>query len=446
MTRTLTQRGEITRVYGCRIVTCDPARPDILNGELEFERETGRFTYVGPLRDAGRGDGIDATGQVAMPGLVNAHTHTPMVLMRGYSDAYPLQRWLQAVWKIEEQLTVDDMYWATQLALAEMLRSGTTAFNDMYFYDDLLVEGVVDSGLRATLSLGLLASVDLFRSAVPAGAPVELERATSLMRRWHGAANGRMRMMLAPHAPYTCPPDYLMEIVERAHELGAGIHIHLSETRREVRESLEQHGMTPIALAERSGIFSAHTVAAHCVHATKDDIDILAERGTTWVAHNPGSNLKLGSGIAPVAKMLAAGVQLALGTDGAASNNNLDMFEEVYLAATLHKGVDENAELVAPATALEMGSVCGARALGHEGVGPLMKGNAADFILLSLDAPHLVPVNSITSQLVYAARGADVLSLFVDGVCLMRDRVLMTIDEERAKREVRRRAQRLVQG
>ncbi len=421
-------------VRGCSIITLDEANPFIPEGELEIDTQRGTLTYVGPIRDGVEGDVILARGKVAIPGLVNAHTHAAMTIVRGYADDLNLQDWLNQVWAVEAQMSPEDIYWGTQLALAEMLRSGTVAFADMYFHMEHVARAVADAGMRVALSPGLLGILPQADKA--------LAEAEALAKDWHGAENGRIRVILGPHAPYTCPPEYLRKVAGVAARTGLGVHIHLSETRREVEDSLKLYGLTPILLAHRNGLFDVPVLAAHCVHATEEEIELLARTGA-WVAHNMGSNLKLGSGIAPVPKMLSQGVKVALGTDGAGSNNNLDMLEEVYLVATVHKGVHQDATIIPAPLALKLGTWAGAQALGFDDAGILKPGYQADFLLLHLSSPHMVPIHSLMSNLVYSARSADVSDVFVAGRPLMLNGNLLTIDEERAMAEVSARAKRL---
>lgn len=421
-------------VRGCSIVTLDDQNPFIPEGELEMDPQTGAFTYVGPLRQEARGEVIQAQGMVAMPGLVNAHTHAAMTMVRGYADDLNLQEWLTQVWAVEARMSPEDIYWGTQLALAEMIRGGTIAFADMYFHMEQVAKAVADAGMRVALSPGLL--------GILPGAERALKEAEALTKDWHGAEGGRIRVILGPHAPYTCPPEYLRKVADSAARLGVGVHIHLSETRREVEDSVKQYGKTPIELAHSNGLFQVPVLAAHCVHATDREIDLLAETGA-WVAHNMGSNLKLGSGIAPIPRMISRGVRVALGTDGAGSNNNLDMFDELYLAATVHKGVNEDATLMPAQLVLALGTQAGAQALGFNDVGILKPGYQADFLLVSLKRPHMVPAHSVVSNLIYSARSSDVEGVFVAGRPLMLNGNLLTIDEERAMAEVAARAHRL---
>lgn len=379
---------------------------------------------------------IAAQGCLVLPGLINSHTHAAMTLLRGYAEDLPLMVWLrERIFPAEGRLTDEDIYWGTMLAQLEMIRSGTTAFADMYFGMAMVARAVEESGLRASLARGLIGA--------SSGGERALEEAVSLVRSWHGAAGGRIRCLLGPHAPYTCPPAYLKKVIAEASRLEVGLHIHLAETRGEVEESRKATGKSQIELLEELGFFELPVLAAHCVHLASKDIEILARRGVA-VAHNPTSNLKLGNGIAPVAELLKAGVTVALGTDGAASNNDLDMFEELRLAALLQKGRTGDPAVLAAAQALSLATRMGAQALGLAGsVGELAQGRQADLILVRTDSPRLTPVHDPLAAAVYAAHGDDVELTMVAGRILYERGRFMTLDEERIRWEVKRRAARL---
>lgn len=378
---------------------------------------------------------IDASGQLIMPGLVNAHTHLAMVLFRGYADDMPLKPWLEEmIWPAEAKLTAEQVYWGSLWGCAELIRGGVTAFVDMYFFMDEVAKAVEQAGVRALLSYGMVALEDDDK--------VEREMATSLefVQKWHNGADGRIRVALAPHAPYTSCDRLWERTVEVCQARGLSINTHVSETRSEVDLSLKALGKSPVAHLDELGVFSVPTLAAHCVHVSPEDIDTLAQR-QVCVSHNPGSNLKLGSGIAPLPQLLKAGVTVALGTDGTASNNNLNVFEEMELAALLHKGVCQDALAVSAPQAFELATRNGYRALGVEDAGKLGEGALADIIVVDLNAPHVLPSYEPLSTLVYAAQAADVTTTIVQGRVLMQDRVLQTLDETEIRRKVNEFAQ-----
>ena len=269
---------------------------------------------------------LDGKGQLAVPGLVNTHTHIAMGLFRNYADDLELMEWLEtAIWPTEAKLNDDYVRYGTQLGIAEMLRTGTTTFSDMYFFMNTTAEVVKETGIRSVLSRGL--------AGVSPTADQALVENADLFRTWNGFDNDRIKVLLGPHAPYTCPDTYMEKVISLSHELNCGIHMHLSETKGEVENVMKATGKTPIAHMHDLGLFWNTTLAAHCVHVTDEDMAIMAENNVA-VAHNPQSNLKLASGIAPVPEMIGKGITVGLGTDGSASNNNADMLEEVRLAAT----------------------------------------------------------------------------------------------------------------
>ncbi|HNX27778.1 MAG TPA: amidohydrolase [Syntrophomonadaceae bacterium] len=380
---------------------------------------------------------IKGKNQVVLPGFINTHTHAAMTLLRGYADDLPLKEWLETkIWPLEDKLTAEDIYWGTMLAIAEMIKSGTTTFADMYFCMDEVAQAVDKTGIRACLSRGMI------------GIGPESEQAIAdsrdLVSKWHNHGDGRITVMLGPHAPYTCPPEYLQRVADLAGELDVGIHIHVAETLGEVNDIIRQYGKTPVELLKDAGLFKNHVLAAHCVHMSENDIAILAESGAS-VAHNPESNMKLASGIAPVPKLLSAGIPVALGTDGASSNNDLDMLQEMRTCALLHK-VNSMDPTVLPAyKALEMATVNGAQALGlSKQIGRLQKGYKADMIIIDLDAAHQIPRYDLVANLVYAGRASDVDTVIIDGNIIMENRQIKTLNEEQVITQIKKIAARLM--
>jgi len=412
--------------------------PDIFYPQGEIAIENDRILSVGERGSAPSGfvaDRIlDLPNDLVMPGLINTHTHAAMTLLRSYADDLPLMPWLnEKVWPFEDKLTEEDIYWGTALALCEMISSGTTTMLDMYASMDQVAEAVLKAGTRAVLSRGLIGNA-------PNGEQALLEN-IDLIKRYHGAGSGRVSVMFGPHAPYTCSGEYLRKVKAEADRLGVGIHIHVAETREEINNIREQYGKTPVQWLDELGLFGGHVVAAHCVHLTPEDMGILA-RKHVCVAHNAESNMKLNSGTAPVIELLAKGVVVGLGTDGASSNNNLDLFGEMRSAAFQQKLIVGSTVLPAYEM-LKMATVGGAQTLGLEDVGMLAPGFKADLITVDMDQPHFYPRFSIPSHLVYVAHAGDVRTMMVDGKFLMEERKVLTMDVKKVCQEAETRAKRI---
>ncbi|MCR4401428.1 MAG: amidohydrolase [Firmicutes bacterium] len=428
-------------VRGVQIVSPGDGRPLVVpKGDVAVVGS--EIAYAGPS-PAPEGFGrarrvIDGSGLVALPGLVNAHTHAAMTVFRGFADDMPLMEWLtRKIWPAEARLEAKDVYWGTMLACVEMIRAGVTTFADMYFFMDETAKAVEKTGMRASLSRGLIGSAP--------GADKALAEGRELCERWNGACGGRITTMLGPHAPYTCPKDFLERVMEASSELRVGMHIHLSETEGEVRECKALHGgLSPVELMDSYGLFEFPVLAAHCVHVSERDIEILSEKGV-GVAHNPGCNMKIASGIAPVPRMLQAGVKVGLGTDGAASNNNLDLLEETRIAAFLHKLASNDPTVLAAPEALCLATLGSARAIGLEArIGTLEAGKKADIVLMDATGPHMHPHHDIVSHIVYSARSSDVRTVIIDGNVVMEDGVLTHVDEKEVLARAEERARALV--
>lgn len=373
---------------------------------------------------------IDAKGKLALPGLVNTHTHVAMTLFRSYADDMNLMDWLQnKIWPLEENLDDDIVYWGSTLAFAEMIRGGTTAFCDMYMFMDACGKAADAAGMRGNLARGL--------AGISPNAESALQENIELFQKWNNAGDGRFKVMLGPHAPYTCPPDYIKKVRDTGEKYGIPIHIHLSETKTEVDNCRKEFGKTPIALMNDLGLFDLPTLAAHCVHVTDEDMDIMSQKHVC-VAHNPGSNLKLASGIAPVTKMRAKGITVGLGTDGASSNNKLDMFAEMRLAALIHKAATYDPLAITAGEAMSMATRDGAACLGYDNLGCLEEGYLADLILVNREGFHWKPRFDSVSLAVYAGNSMDVDTVFINGKLVMKNKELMTIDTEKMDYEVKR--------
>ena len=368
---------------------------------------------------------IDGKGKLAVPGLINAHTHASMTLLRSFADDKKLMDWLnEDIWPIEAKMGREDIYIGAALAAVEMIRSGTTAFADMYGpCMDEVAKVVDESGLRGVLSQGLIGIFD---------GDKRLQSNIELFKEFNNTSEGRVKIMFGPHAIYTCPTDYLIKIANAASELGAEIHMHMNETLDEINGCIKEYGKRPFEVVNETGLFDQGTLAAHCVHLSDEEIEIIKEKKIR-VAHNPGSNMKLASGIAPIPKLLDEGVVVALGTDGASSNNNLDMLEEVRLAALLHKVNTLDPLAIPAAEALKLGTENGAKALGLKDVGRIEKGYKADIVLYDMKNAEWQPRYNPISLLVYSANSSSVDTVIVDGKVLMEHGELKTLDEEKIK-------------
>lgn len=378
---------------------------------------------------------INLENDVIMPGLINTHTHAAMTLLRGYADDMPLMPWLQdKVWPFEALMNAEDIYWGSALALAEMIRSGTTTMADMYIDQEGTAEAVLEAGTRAVLSRGMTAFDQT-------SANKALLENIELFQKYHEAGQGRLKVMLGPHAPYTCTEEFLQIVKQEADRLTAGIHIHIAETKAELETIKERYGTTPVRWLEQIGLFGGHVIAAHSVYLDEEELDIYQKYGIC-VAHNPESNMKLSSGTAPIPKMLARGIAVGLGTDGTSSNNDLDMIGEMRSASFQQKLIGSPEDLKAYEV-LDMATNGGALVTGIKEIGRLAPGYKADLISIDFEQPHFYPRFSIPSHLVYCATGRDVKTVMVDGRFLMEDRRLLTLDGKKVWLEVEKRAKRI---
>lgn len=435
--------NRIRLLPGCA-VTCNDQFELIENAAIHIEGDS--IVYIGP-QDSAPAFEADETiaGQhlVALPGLVNAHTHAAMTLLRGYADDMALEPWLHAkIWPFEANLQGDDVYWGTLLAIAEMLRGGTTTFADMYFFYERGAQAVIESGMRACpggVLLGFLPEPQR-----------RIANAIAFARDMRGAGDSRIVPTIAPHSLYTCNREHWRAMIEgaRAHDLM--ITTHIAETRREVEDVRREWGNSPIRVLQEIGALDGPLLAAHCIYVDDEEFDILDShrdargQSTLRVAHNPTSNLKLASGFAPIPKYLERNITVALGPDGTASNNDLDMWEEMRLAALLHKATTGDPTAISAQQALLMATREGARALNldHQ-IGTLETGKIADIVLVDFDKPHLTPRHNVVSHLVYAAKAADVDTVLVNGKVLLRGGQFTTLDVVQISAEANSRAQKL---
>lgn len=424
-------RTRITNIMMTPGVTDEAHIPFINDAEILIDGSL--IVYAGKREEAPAFEAdqtIDGNGALAMPGLCNMHTHTPMTLLRSIGSDLPLDRWLNdAIFPVEKHLTDDAVRAGTDLGIMEMLRYGTTSFNDMYMRMDMEAEAVRDSGMRALLCHGV---VDFDESCS------DLLPNIALIEKWNHAADDRIRVALGPHSEGATTQKVLEKIREAAENYHVPIHIHVSETKLDFDGSLERRGLTPPQYLDKLGLLDHPVLAAHCVWFTDEDIELFARKGAV-ILHNPVSNLKLASGVAPIAKMLKAGCKVTIGTDGVASNNNLNLWEELKLMPMLQKGTTLDPTVVSPAQTIAAATSVGAKALGYENLGLLKEGYLADLILMDMHGAHMAPCNDLEGNLIYAAQGSDVCMTMVHGKVLYHNGEYTTLDPklvvERASKE-----------
>ncbi len=412
------------------IITLDDSQMLIKSANIAIEGN--KIIYIGQQKPEQfiPDKTIDGNNKLVMPGLINAHTHSPMSLLRNYADDMSLQQWLfNHIIPKENQFSKEDIYWGAMLGIAEMIKSGTTCFADMYLHMDSVAQAVADSGIRALLSKGSLISAHRENNKII----VDEIGCKTYFDKWHNSANGRITTCLEIHSVYFYDEESLRAAAELAKNLNTIIHIHLMETKAERDISLKMYNKPSVEACVEFGIFDVPVIAAHGVHLNSQEMEILKQYGVS-IVHNPSSNLKLGSGIADITQMQTVGINIALGTDGAASNNNVNMFEEMHIAALLHKGVKMDSTIVNAESVLKMATVNGAKALGlsHE-VGKIEVGMKADLILINMDELHLLPLHNHISAIAYSVQASDVNTVIIDGNIVMENRELLTIDEEKIK-------------
>lgn len=399
------------------------------------------IAYIGdtpPEEDFGQR--YDGRGKVLLPAFVNAHSHSPMTLLRGYGENLALEDWLQTrIFPFEAKMTGDDVYYGAMLAFAEMLRYGVVSTTDMYYHGDKLGQAVLDSGVKCNMSIGVTCfdNRNLWELE-------SYQQCRELLTTMHQAGGGRLRLDLSIHAEYTSTPKIVAQMADFARETGLRMHIHLSETKKEHEECKARHkGMTPAQYFRTLGLLDAPTTAAHCVWLEGEDFDILSEKGVT-VVNNPISNLKLASGFCQVPELLRRSINVALGTDSVASNNNLNIMEEIKLFALLYKGLSGDPTLITPAQALTAATRNGALSQGRTDCGLLQEGYRADLAVIDSRGPWMHPAADMLSNLVYSAQGSDVCLTMADGRVLYRDGEYTTLDIERILFEVETRRARIL--
>ncbi len=403
------------------IITMNKERAILKNFSIGIE--DGRIIEIAEKIKGEADFVIDASKKIVMPGLINAHTHLAMTLFRGVADDVELLTWLRReIWPIEANLEAKHVYAGALLGCLEMLSSGVTCFNDMYFFMEETAKSVESIGIRGVLSYPLLDFGDESKGKEM------LKEGEKLVKEYQGKE--LIVPFFGPHAPYTCSEELLIRVKEAADRYNTGVHIHVAETKAEVEESLKERKKTPFEYLESIGFLDKNVVAAHAVHVSKKELEIIKERGVKLV-HNPVCNMKLASGVADVPEYISKGICVALGTDGPASNNNLDMFEDMKICALLHKITKMNPSVMPAEEVLEMATINGAKALGLENeIGSIEEGKKADIITIDLSSPNLAPLTNPVSHVVYAARGKDVCDVIVNGNLVMQNRMIRGVDKE----------------
>lgn len=419
------------------IITLDEQGTILRSADIAIEGSV--ITAVGDVPAEFKADEvIDGYNHVALPGFFNAHCHAPMTFERGWAEDLPFPRWLnEKIWVAESALTPDDVYWGAALAACEMIRTGTVAFNDHYFYMDRVAEVVEQSGLKAMLTWCVFGIGD----DKEVGA--NLDGTLAFAERWQDGTGGRLHVCLGPHSPYVCPPDYLRRVAKAAAERRLPIHLHVAESQEQVDNSLRAHGKTPVAHLESLGIFDSPCVAAHCLAVSDEDLDILARRNVS-VVHTPITYMKLAMGVNDLSRFFKRGINVAIGTDGPGSNSDMDMPTQIRQTVILQKHERRDPEALPGDMALRMATRNGAKAMGFSRSGVVAPGYAADLTLFDFDKPHLYPRHNLVANLVHSAKGSDVSHVIVEGELLYRDGELLTLDEERILREAERHAFRMV--
>lgn len=421
------------------ILTMDPLNSIINNGIIGINGDTINFVGEGFGDDIDSENTIDACEGLILPGLINGHTHAAMALFRGLADDLPLMEWLNNyIFPVEGRMNAESVYLGTLLACSEMILSGTTTFCDMYLFEEEVASAAKASGMRC------LVGEVLYDFDSPNYGPVEngLRYTESLIERWKN--DPLVKIAVEPHTPYTCSPELLLATNELATKYNVPLIIHLSETETELSVIKERYGKSPVEHLETLGVLGPNLIADHCVHLNDREIELLSENNVR-IIHNPESNMKLASGIAPVPQMVEKGITVGLGTDGCASNNNLDLFAEMDTAAKLHKIDAMDTTVMDALTVLRMATIDGAKALGMESkVGSIEKDKKADLIIVDINKPHLTPIYNPYSHLVYSAGGADVSHSIVNGRIVMDERKLLLLDIDEIIEEAQRKSREII--
>lgn len=424
-------------LHNCHILT--PGGDIQRNCDLLID--AGKIAAILPAGQTDLGQAhelLEGREMLAMPGLINTHAHVPMVIFRGLAEDVPIERWFnEFMWPLESNLIEEDVYWGMLLGLVEMIEGGVTTVADHYFFMDQAARAVEQAGTRAALGWAVFG--DRGYEA--------LAETAAFVARWQGQADGRITTWMAPHAPYTCDDDFLRATVAHAQRLGVGIHIHAAEEMGQTQASLQKRGITPIQVLAETGILDGPVIIAHGCGLLPQDIELLKQAdGPVGVAHAPKTYLKLGMGLTPILALQSAGIPVGLATDGAVSNNTLDIFESLRLMAMLQKHEARNPEVMTIRQALQMTTQDSAAVIGlGDKIGQLAPGYLADVILVDLSGAHHQPLHSLTASLVYNTRASDVQTVIVNGQIIMRDRHILTLDKAEIIRQVKRSMERLSQ-
>ena len=379
---------------------------------------------------------IDGNFLLMTPSFVNGHTHLGMSYFRNYADDLKLMDWLEnEIWPIENKLTADDIYWSSLLSICENIKSGVTNFCDMYYEMDRVCDATIISGIRGTLTRGLTDNDGKGKE--------KLKSVRELYNNYHNKANGRIKVVPAPHAIYTCSENFLREISDLSKDLDGIINIHLSETKGEVENSLKEHGMTPISYVNSLGLLDNHVIAAHCVHITDEEISLIKDK-KFYPIYNPTSNLKLASGFTPVEKLLKNNIIMGIGTDGDSSNNSQNLLQDMHIGAIVNKAREMDEQAVKAIEIIKMATINGQKALGISKAGLIKEDYLADLTIFNLKSSNFTPKNNLINALAYSATAEDVKDVLCDGKFVMRNRELVNLDEERIKFEVNRHFEELV--
>ena len=426
-------------IQSCEVLNLKGPEPRVDLGQ-DIHIKGNRITEVSAARTGPESGGhpakrtIDGLGLLAIPGLINTHAHVPMVLFRGLAEDVTIESWFNDfVFPLESNLTPEDVYWGAMLGVAEMIENGVTYVADHYFYMDEVARAIEESGMRANLVWAVFGHQ---------GEP-KLDETSRFIRDWQGKADGRITTWLGPHAPYTTSPEFLRVCARRAKDLDVGIHIHVSETKRQVEMSLQEFGVTPVRMLADTGILESPCILAHCSFPTDDDLRILKD-ALAGVAHAPKTYLKMGSGVVDLRRFTQWNIPVGLATDGATSNNTLDILEQMRMASIAQKHDKKDSTFFKLNELLDI-TFRGAAAVVRraDDLGAIEAGKLADITLIRQDGMHIFPRYNPIANLVYSAKSSDVHSVICDGKLLMHDRQLLTVDKERIKKEVAQRLERL---